>query len=108
MESISVLDKLPPGISDALAPAWVWLMSGIGMIVGFLEDFKVEDPWRVWVLKLAAKSSSSTLAGILAFRFLVAMDVDPKWHVIVVAIAAHMGTEFLKAAGEWLKGKLPQ
>lgn len=98
--------KIPSGLADLLAPAWVWIVSGIGAAVGYLEDFSMEDPWRVWIYKLLAKSSSSALAGLLAYRFALAMGMSQSWHVIVVAIAAHMGTEFLKAGGGWLKKKL--
>lgn len=83
-------------------------MSLIGAAVGYLEDFKTEDTWKIWLLKGLTKCSSSALAAILTYHSLVALEVSEKWHVILVGIASHMGTEALKAMGEAWKSRIPK
>jgi hypothetical protein len=97
------LDVKPPPID--IGPWWVWAMSLVGAVASYLEDFKIEDGWKVWLLKLLTKCTTSALAGVLAYHSLLALDVDAKWHLIVVAVTAHMGTEALKFMGEIVKAR---
>lgn len=100
------MDVRPPSID--LGPAWVWGMSLIGAVAGYLEDFKLEDNWKTWLLKLLTKCSSSALAAVLTYHSLLALDIDPKWHLVLVGIASHMGVEALKAMGEAWKSRVPK
>ena len=100
-----MLDKVPPQIADLLAPGYVWLLGLLGAAVGYLEDFRWEDNWKIWCLKALTKCSSSALAAILTYHALLAMEIDQKWHVILIGVAAHMGTEALKAMGEAWKAR---
>lgn len=100
-----MLDKIPPPVADLLAPAYVWLLGLLGAAVGYLEDFKKDDGWKVWLLKALTKVASSALAAVLTYHALLAMEIDQKWHVVLIGIAAHMGTEALKAMGEAWKGR---
>jgi len=95
-----MLDKFPE------TPTWVWLMSGAGAVVGYLEDFKREDPWQTWLLKGLVKSSSSGLAAFLCYHALAAFEVKSDLQIVVVGIAAHMGCEFLKVGAEAIRRKV--
>ena len=101
-----MLDKVPTPIADLLAPAWVYVISVIGACVGWLEDFKPEDTWRMKLLKAATRIASSALAAVLTYHALLAMDIDQKWHVVLVGISGHMGVEALKYLGEFYKGRM--
>ena len=94
----------PPKV-DFLAPLWVWIMSALGGGVAYLEDFKLEDTWKTWLLKFLTKSSSSALAGLLTYHAVLAMNIGSEWHVIAVGIGAHMGTDALKFMGELWKAR---
>lgn len=93
-------------IADLIAPLWVWLISFLGAIVGFLEDVKPEDTHPARLLKFAAKCSSSALAALLTYHALIALSIDSKWWVVLVGISGHMGTEALKALGEVWKARV--
>jgi hypothetical protein len=101
-----VLEKIPPPVADLIAPGYVWLLGLLGAAVGYLEDFKLEDPWRVWLLKAGTKFSSSALAAVLTYHALVAMNITSEsWRVVLIGVAAHMGVEALKAMGEAWKAR---
>jgi hypothetical protein len=100
-----LLDKIPAPIQDMIAPGWVWLLSMLGAGVSYLEDFKLGDGWKVWLLKALTKGSSSALAAVLTYHALLAMDINGKWHVVIVGVSAHMGVEALKAMGEAWKAR---
>ena len=101
-----MLEKLPPIIPDLLAPAWVYLVSFIGAAVGWLDGFKPEDSWRAKLVKALTRISSSALAAVLTYHALLAMEIDPKWHVVLVGIAGHMGVTALQWMGEFYKNKM--
>jgi D-arabinose 1-dehydrogenase-like Zn-dependent alcohol dehydrogenase len=96
-----LLDKppIPPQIADLLAPLWVWVVSVLGAVVGYLQDFHAEDTWPVRLLKAAVRLSSSALAAVLTYHALLAMEVPSGWHVVLVGIAGHMGVEALRVMG---------
>ena len=98
--------EIPPAVADLLAPMWVWLLSMLGAFVGFLEDFKQEDTWPIRCMKAATRLSSSALAAVLTYHALLATDVDPKWHVVMVGVSGHLGVEALKWFGEFWKGRM--
>ena len=101
-----MLEKIPPPIADLLAPGYVWLLGLLGAAVGYLEDFRYDDGWKVWVFKALTKISSSALAAVLTYHALIAMNVqDVNWQVVLIGISAHMGTEALKAMGEAWKAR---
>jgi hypothetical protein len=101
-----VLEKVPPPIADLLAPMYVWVLGLLGAAVGYLEDFKYDDGWRVWLFKALTKVSSSALAAVLTYHALIAIDVtNENWRVVLIGISAHMGTEALKAMGEAWKAR---
>ena len=50
-----MLEKIPPPIADLLAPGYVWLLGLLGAAVGYLEDFRYDDGWKVWVFKALTK-----------------------------------------------------
>lgn len=97
--------ELPPQVVDLLAPAYVWLLGLLGAAVGYLEDFRYDDGWKVWTLKALTKTASSALAAVLTYHALLALEIDQKWHVVLIGVAAHMGTEALKAMGEAWKAR---
>lgn len=101
-----MLDKIPPPVADLIAPGYVWGLGALGAAVGYLEDFSLSDPWRVWLLKALTKFSSSALAAVLTYHALIAMGIkDESWRVVLIGVAAHMGTEALKAMGEAWKAR---
>lgn len=101
-----MLDKLPPVIPDLLAPWWVFILGMIGAAVGYFEDFKLTDGWKVWLLKALTKSSSSALAAVLTYHALEWLAVSSQnLRVVLIGISAHMGTEALKAMGEAWKNR---
>src|SRR5687767_11414568 len=59
----TVLEKIPPPVADLLAPMYVWVLGLLGAAVGYLEDFKYDDGWKVWIFKALTKVSSSALAA---------------------------------------------
>lgn len=100
-----MLEKIPPNVHDLLAPGYVWILGLLGAAVGYLEDFKMEDGWRVWLLKLLTKATASALAAVLTYHTLLAFEIDQKWFIPLIGIASHMGTEALKAMGEAWKAR---
>lgn len=98
--------KLPPELFANLAPLWVFLISALGAAVGFLEDFRNEDPPRVMLLKALTRVLSSGFAAVLTWHAIRAMGIPDGWHVPIVGIAGHMGVEALKFGGEMLRGWL--
>lgn len=101
-----MLEKIPPPVADLLAPMYVWVLGLLGAAVGYLEDFKYDDGWKVWLFKALTKISSSALAAVLTYHALIAMDVtNESWRVVLIGISAHMGTEALKAMGEAWKAR---
>ena len=102
-----MLEKLPPPIFDLIAPMWVWVLSLVGAAVGYLESFKFEDGWKVWLLKALTKSASSALSALMTYHMLIALDItDQSKQVVLIGIASHMGVEALKAFGEAWKSKI--
>lgn len=101
-----MLEKLPPPVIDWIAPMWVWLIGLLGGAAAYLEGFKLEDGWRIWVLKALTKGTSSGLAAVLTFHSLEAMKITGSMQIVLVGVAGHMGTEALKALGEGWKSKV--
>jgi len=101
-----MIEKLPPQLQELATPLWVLVVAAVAAFVGYLEDFKLEDSWKVWLLKFLAKSSGSGLAAVLAYHALLALQIDQKWHVVIIGVVAHMGTESMRLAAEVLRGKL--
>lgn len=93
-------------IADLIAPLWVWLISFLGAIVGFLEDVRPDDTHAARIMKFAAKCSSSALAALLTYHALIALEINSKWWVVLVGIAGHMGVEALKALGDVWKSRV--
>lgn len=96
--------RVPPELFGSLAPLWVFVISAIGAMVGYLEDFKHGDTWQVKVAKAFTRLSSSAFAAVLTYHAVVALDVSEKWWVPIVGISGHMGVEALKFGGEILRG----
>ncbi len=99
-----MLDKPPP--LDILAPLWVWVIGILAGAVAYLEEFKLEDPWRVWILKAMTKGTSAALAAKLSYHAFVAMGAKDDWLLVMVGIGAHMGTETLRFLGNLYKSKV--
>ena len=99
-------DKLPPQIADLIAPLWVWLLALIGATVGFFEDMRPDDTHSVKFFKFVAKCSSSALAALLTYHALIALRISQDYWVILVGISGHMGTEALKAFGDFWKSRV--
>lgn len=96
--------RVPPELFGNLAPLWVFIISAIGALVGYLEDFKHEDTWQVKVAKALTRLSSSAFAAVLTWHAVGALDISEKWWVPIVGISGHMGVEALKFGGEILRG----
>lgn len=96
--------RVPPELFGTLAPLWVFVISAVGALVGYLEDWKHEDTWQVKVLKALTRLSSSAFAAVLTWHAVGAMDISEKWWVPIVGISGHMGVEALKFGGEILRG----
>lgn len=102
-----MLDKIPPPISDLLAPMWVWIIAILAGGVSYLEDFKWEDSWKVWTLKALTKGSSSALAAVLTYHSLLAANVtNTSAQFVMVGIAGHMGVEALRALGQLWQARI--
>ena len=101
-----MLEKLPPPVVDWIAPLWVWLLGLLGGATAYLEDFKLEDGWKVWLLKALTQGTSSGLAAVLTYHALLAMNFSGSSLIVMVGVASHMGTEALKTLGEVWKGKV--
>lgn len=101
-----MLEKIPPPVVDWIAPLWVWLLGLLGGAAAYLEGFKIEDGWRVWLLKAASKGTSAGLAAVLTYHALQAMNITGSWQVFLVGVSGHMGVEALKALGEVWKAKV--
>jgi hypothetical protein len=102
-----VLEKVPPHVADLIAPLWVWVVGLLGASAGYLEDFKLDDGWRIWVIKGLTKGTSSALAAVLTYHAILAMNVqDENMRVVLVGIAAHMGTESLKVLSALYRAKV--
>jgi hypothetical protein len=97
--------SIPPNISEILAPLWVYLIAGLGSLVGYFEDFKLEDTWQVKILKLLTRLSASAFAGVMTYHLCSAFNLSEVWRIPLVGIAGHMGVEALKAMGEVWKSK---
>lgn len=101
-----MLDKLPPQVPDLLAPYWVFVLGFIGAAVGYFEDFKLTDGWKVWLLKALTKCSSSALAAVLTYHALEWLAVSSQnLKVVLIGIAGHMGIEALRVMGEAWKNR---
>lgn len=100
------MDHKPPApeILIQLAPLWVFLVGALAASVGYLEDFKDDDPVRVKVFKALTRLASSAFAAVLTWHAIRALGVPEAWHVPIVGISGHMGVESLKIGGEILKG----
>ena len=96
--------RVPPELFGQLAPLWVFIISAIGALVGYLEDFKHEDTTAVKVAKALTRLSSSAFAAVLTYHAVGALDISEKWWVPIVGISGHMGVEALKFGGEILRG----
>lgn len=97
---------ITPEILAGLAPLWVFLISLLGAVVGYLEDFKHDDSPRVMMFKAATRIASSGFAAVLTWHAINALAIPPGWHVPIVGISGHMGVEALKFGGDLLKGWL--
>ena len=97
---------IPPEVWAGVAPLWVFLVGLLGALVGYLEDFKQDDPPRVMAFKAATRLASSAFAAILTWHAIMALGIPVAWHVPIVGISGHMGVEATKFAGELLKGWL--
>lgn len=99
-------NPVTPEVLAGLAPLWVFAISLLGAVVGYLEDFKHDDPTRVMCFKAATRIASSGFAAVLTWHAIRALGVGESWHVPIVGIAGHMGVEALKFGGELLRGWL--
>lgn len=99
-------NRVPPEIIGNLAPLWVFIISLLGALVGYLEDFKQEDPPRVMAFKAATRIASAGFAAVLTWHAVCALGIPEAWHVPIVGISGHMGVEALKMGGEILRGWL--
>lgn len=97
-------NRVPPELFGNLAPLWVFLISFLGAMVGYLEDFKHDDTRRVMVFKAATRVASSGFAAVLTWHAVRALGIPEGWHVPIVGISGHMGVEALKFGGEILRG----
>lgn len=98
--------QVTPEMLAGLAPLWVFLISFLGAVVGYLEDFKHEDTGRVMMFKAATRIFSSGFAAVLTWHAIQAIGIPVAWHVPIVGISGHMGVEALKFGGELLRGWL--
>lgn len=99
-------NRIPPEVFGNLAPLWVFLISALGALVGYLEDFKHDDTRTVMIFKLATRLASSGFAAVLTWHAVGALDIPEKWWVPIVGISGHMGVEALKFGGDILRGWL--
>lgn len=99
-------NPMTPELLAGLAPLWVFLVSLLGALVGYLEDFKHDDTTPVKLFKAATRVASSALAALMTWHAIRAMGIGEGWHVPIVGIAGHMGVEALKFGGELLRGWL--
>lgn len=95
---------IPPELFANLAPLWVFLIGALGAAVGYLEDFRHDDPPRVMMLKALTRLLASAFAAVLTWHAIRAMGIPEGWHVPIVGISGHMGVEALKFGGEVLRG----
>lgn len=95
--------NVTPEMLAGLAPLWVFLISALGAMVGYLEDFKHDDTTQVKCFKAATRVASSGFAAVLTWHAIVALGIPPAWHVPIVGISGHMGVEALKMGGDLLR-----
>lgn len=98
--------QVPPELLAGLAPLWVFMISALGAMAGYLEDFRHEDATQVKCFKAATRMVSSGFAAILTWHAIIALGIPIAWHVPIVGISGHMGVEALKFGGELLRGWL--
>lgn len=102
-----MLEKLPPPVYDLLAPTWVWVLGLLGAAVGYFENFSLEDPWKVWILKAITNISSSALAALLTYHFVVAMGITGEsMRFVLVGVGSHMGIEALRMMRDVYKARV--
>jgi hypothetical protein len=89
-----------------IAPTWVFLIASLAGLVGYLEGIDLADSWKVKLLKCFTRMASSALAAILTFHFIHASGLPEAWHIPMVGIGAHAGTEALRWMGQIYKKKL--
>lgn len=88
-------------------PLWVWGVGLLGALVGYLEDFRLDDGWKTWALKFLTKAASGALAAKLTYHALLALGLtNGDLHILLVGISANMGTEALKHLGEVYKARV--
>lgn len=101
------LDRIPAATDVSIfTPIWVYGVSLLGAIVGFLEEFKKEDGALTWLLKIVTRIGTSLLAGIITYHAILAMGIPSGWYIPIVAISGHMGVEALRAFGALWKAKM--
>lgn len=97
-------EKGAADIWAALGPAWIYVLSSLGAIVGYFEDIHPEDTWQIRLGKIVARLASSAFSAMMTFSFLRAMQLPPAWDVPMVGMAGYLGVEALREMGDlWRK-----
>jgi hypothetical protein len=102
------VDELPKGGNfwDNLAPTWVYAISLLAGLVGFLEELQPTETIGQKILKGCSRVASSALAAVLTYQFCVAIGVSDSWLIPITGVGAHMGTSALKLLASIYRDKL--
>lgn len=91
---------------DALKQWWIYGLSAIGGIVGYGQDFKLDDTWKIHVLKFTFRLMTALFAGMMAYTLSTAIGLPKVWSFLMVGIFAWRGARGLQAISDYLDKKL--
>lgn len=86
-----------PDYFQGLTQGWIWLISSLGGVAAFKEDFNKDDQWKTHILKFTWRMTISAFAGAIGFLASVAGELGA-WSPVVTGLMAWRGPKGLEAA----------
>ena len=92
-------------INDAISQIWVYFLSALGGIVGYGQDFKLEDGITIQCLKIANRIVAAIFTGLITLILCKALGLSLLWTFPIVGIFAWRGVRGLQALADWIDKK---
>lgn len=88
--------------ANGLGEWWIYGLSAMAGVVAFGQEFKLEDAWKIQLLKLSNRIITSEFAGAMCFMLAQAIGMPKSWIFLAVGIGAWRGAKSLQQIAETL------
>ena len=92
-------------INDAISQWWVYALSSLGGLVGYGQDFNLEDTCKIQTLKLFNRMTTAIFAGVMTLLLCKALAMSLTWTFLAVGIGAWRGIRGLQVISDFIDKK---